>query len=144
MTVRRILDSKSLHSVETISPQETLKAAVALLTAKKIGALIVGDGEEGVAGIISERDIIARLAAEGPSCLSSAVATAMTKTVETCELQDTAVSILHRMTDGRFRHMPVMEDGALIGVISIGDVVKARIAEMEMEHQAMEGMIKGF
>lgn len=143
MIVRKILDEKPLQTVETISAQETLAAAAAILAARKIGALIVGDGEEGVAGIVSERDIVRRLAADGADCLTTSVASAMTTKVMTCEPKDTAVSVLQRMTEGRFRHMPVMEDGRLTGVISIGDVVKARMSEIEMENRAMEDMIKG-
>ncbi|MEM8751437.1 MAG: CBS domain-containing protein [Pseudomonadota bacterium] len=144
MTVKRILDQKPQQGVETISGQETLGDAAAMLAAKKIGALIVGDGGHGVAGILSERDIVNRIAAEGAAALSKPVSTAMTRTVVVAALHETAVSVLQRMTEGRFRHMPVMEEGRLIGVISIGDVVKARITEVEQENRAMEDMIKGF
>lgn len=143
MNVQRIIGAKPIQTVETISAQETLAAAATILAAKKIGALIVGDGAEGVAGIISERDIVRRLAAEGASCLTTSVASAMTKVVMNCAPQDSANSVLDRMTTGRFRHMPVLEDGRLVGVISIGDVVKARMSEIEMENRAMEDMIKG-
>lgn len=144
MTVRHILAQKPLQTIETISEQETLGDAVNMLAAKKIGALIVGDGHEGVAGILSERDIVTRLAAEGTSTLAKPVSTAMTRNVIACAPDETAVSVLQRMTEGRFRHMPVMEEGRLTGVISIGDVVKARITEVEQENRAMEDMIKGF
>lgn len=143
MNVRKIIGDKPIQSVETISAQETLGAAVAILAAKKIGALIVGDGKEGVAGILSERDIVRRLAAEGAACLMAPVASAMTKAVISCAPTDSAHSVMEKMTDGRFRHMPVMEGGRLVGVISIGDVVKARMAEIELENRAMEEMIKG-
>ncbi|MEM7546660.1 MAG: CBS domain-containing protein [Pseudomonadota bacterium] len=143
MNVQKILDGKSIQSVETISPQETLSAAVSILSTRKIGALIVSDGGSGVGGILSERDIVRRLAEDGAACLSTPVSAAMTRKVLSCEPNDTAVSILQRMTDGRFRHMPVLSEGNLIGVISIGDVVKARMAEIEMENRAMEDMIKG-
>ncbi|QIE54487.1 CBS domain-containing protein [Pikeienuella piscinae] len=143
MNVQKIIGAKPIQSVETISPQETLSAAAALLSSKRIGALIVGDGKAGVAGIISERDIVRRLAAEGAACLATSVASAMTTAVMSCAPSDSAVSVLQRMTDGRFRHMPVIDDGRLVGVISIGDVVKARMSEIEMENRAMEDMIKG-
>ncbi len=143
MNVKKIIGDKPIQSVETISEQETLAAAVAILAERKIGALIVGDGAEGVGGILSERDIVRRLAAEGASCLSAPVSSAMTRKVSSCAPGDSAVSILQRMTEGRFRHMPVVDDGQLVGVISIGDVVKARMSEIEMENQAMEDMIKG-
>lgn len=144
MNVRKIIGEKPNQAVATVSEQETLGEAAGILSSKNIGALIVKDGGEGVAGIISERDIVRRLAADGAACLSAAVATAMTRNVVGCDPEDTAVSVLQRMTAGRFRHMPVLEGGALVGVISIGDVVKARMAEIEMENKAMEEMIKGF
>lgn len=143
MNVQKILGGKPIQTIETISPQETLAAAAGILASKKIGALIVGDGKAGVGGIISERDIVRRLAAEGAACLATPVASSMTKKVESCAPSDTAVSVVQRMTEGRFRHMPVIDDGRLVGVISIGDVVKARMAEIEMENRAMEDMIKG-
>lgn len=143
MNVQKIIDEKAISTVETISAQETLGAAVSILAARKIGALIVSDGGSGVAGILSERDIVRRLAADGPVCLSAPVSTAMTRKVLSCAPEDSAVSILQRMTEGRFRHMPVMTGDNLIGVISIGDVVKARMSEIEMENKAMEDMIKG-
>lgn len=143
MNVKKIIGDKAVQAVETISEQETLSAAVAILAERKIGALIVSDGAGGVGGIISERDIVRRLAVDGADCLATPVSAAMTKKVSACDPADSAVSILQRMTDGRFRHMPVVEGGQLIGVISIGDVVKARMSEIEMENQAMEDMIKG-
>ncbi len=143
MNVRKIIGEKPIQTVETISAQETLSAAAAILAQKKIGALIVADGRDGVAGILSERDIVRRLAAEGGACLMSPVASAMTKAVISCAPTDSAHSVMEKMTGGRFRHMPVMEEGRLVGVISIGDVVKARMSEMEMENRAMEEMIKG-
>ncbi|MFV0475226.1 MAG: CBS domain-containing protein [Pikeienuella sp.] len=143
MNVQKIIESKPTQAIETISAEKPLSAAAAILAAKKIGALLVGDGGDGVAGIISERDIVRRLAADGAACLDTPIADAMTKAVISCALADSAVSVLQRMTDGRFRHMPVLEEGRLVGVISIGDVVKARMGEIEMENRAMEDMIKG-
>jgi CBS domain-containing protein len=143
MNVKKIIGEKAVQAVATISAQETLAAAVAALAEHKIGALIVDDGASGVGGIISERDIVRRLAIDGAGCLSTSVSAAMTKKVSSCAPSDSAVSILQRMTEGRFRHMPVVEEGKLVGVISIGDVVKARMSEIEMENQALEDMIKG-
>ncbi len=143
MNVKKIIGEKPIQTVETISPQETLAAAAQILAQRKIGALIVSDGRDGVAGILSERDIVRRLAAEGAACLTAAVASAMTKNVVVCTPSDSSNSVMERMTAGRFRHMPVLEDGRLVGVISIGDVVKARMAEIELENRAMEDMIKG-
>ena len=143
MNVRQILAGRSVADIATVSEQETLGDAAKLLAQRRIGALIVTGADGGVAGILSERDIVRRLAADGGDCLSASVASAMTANVISCAPNDSAQSLLERMTDGRFRHMPVMDEGALAGVISIGDVVKAHISEIEMEKQAMEDMIKG-
>lgn len=143
MTVRKILAEKSIRSIETIAEDQTLAEAAAMLAEKKIGSLIVRNEADGVAGVLSERDVVRRLATDGADCLSTKVGAAMTTAVMTCEPKDTAISVLRRMTEGRFRHMPVMEDGRLTGVISIGDVVKARMSEIEHENRAMEDMIKG-
>ena len=126
-----------------IPPGAAITEAAGELAAKKIGALIVSETGRGVDGIISERDIVRKLASDGAKCLDLKVSDAMITKVMTCDPHDSAVSVLQRMSDGRFRHMPVVEDGALLGVISIGDVVKARMDEIEHENQAMEDMIKG-
>lgn len=144
MIVQKILDEKPSGAIEMITAQETLASAVKKLGSLKIGALLVSDGADGVSGILSERDIVRRLAADGVAVLDSPVASAMTSKVMGCAPGDTAISVLQRMTEGRFRHMPVMEGNKLVGVISIGDVVKARMTEIEMENKAMEDMIKGF
>ncbi|WP_340109257.1 CBS domain-containing protein [Pikeienuella sp. HZG-20] len=143
MNVQKVISGKKIQSVEIISAQETLAAAAASLASKKIGALIVLDRRGGVAGIISERDIVWRVAAEGATCLTSPVASAMTKAVKICAPTDTVASVTQQMTEGRFRHMPVMDGGRLVGVISIGDVLKARMDQIEMENRAMEDMIRG-
>ena len=144
MNVAQILKMKGSDVVETITGAETLAEAARILSQKRIGALIVGDGDGGVAGVISERDIIRTLGAHGPACMSQAVSEVMTAKVRTCELSDTAVSLLARMTAGRFRHMPVLHDGKLVGLVSIGDLVKARMSEIEHENEALADMIKGF
>lgn len=143
MNVRQMLGERTVADVATISAEETLSAAAAILGTRKIGALIVTTGNGAVAGILSERDIVRRLAVDGAGCLTASVASAMTAKVMSCGPNDSAQSLLERMTEGRFRHMPVMDEGALAGVISIGDVVKAHISEIEMEKRAMEDMIKG-
>lgn len=143
MNVRQILGDRKAADIATISEEETLGAATATLSQRRIGALIVTRGDGEVAGILSERDIVRRLAADGADCLDATVASAMTAKVMSCAPNDSAQSLLERMTEGRFRHMPVMNDGELVGVISIGDVVKAHISEIEMEKRAMEDMIKG-
>ena len=143
MIVKQILAQKGSNQVETISARETISAAVQVLSSKKIGALIVSESGKDVAGILSERDVVRELGARGVECLDDKISTIMTKSVKNCGLSDNAVKILETMTDGRFRHMPVMVDGELAGVISIGDVVKARISEIEMENAALSDMIRG-
>lgn len=143
MNVRQIIGQKPIKSVATISANETLGRAASELASKKIGALVVSEAGASVEGILSERDLVRRMASDGAACGAILVSEAMIAKVITCAPSDTAVSVLQRMTEGRFRHMPVVEDGALIGLISIGDVVKARMDEIEMENQAMEDMIKG-
>ena len=141
MNVRQMLGDRTVADIATISEQETLSAATATLAQRKIGALIVTSSDGAVAGILSERDIVRRLAVDGADCLNASVASAMTAKVMSCAPSDSAQSLLERMTEGRFRHMPVMEDGKLAGVISIGDVVKTRIQEIQNENAALTGMI---
>ncbi len=144
MHVRQLLGTKAKNFVETVSEMQSLSDVVRRLAELKIGADVVTDGNGGVTGIISERDIVRQLAAKGPSCLSSAVRDTMTKNVISATPDDNAEDLLGKMTAGRFRHMPVIEDGALIGILSIGDVVKARMDAITAENEALEGMIRGF
>ena len=144
MNVAQILKLKGSTKVETISGKETLAEAARILSDKRIGALIVSDGASGVGGIISERDIIRTLGVEGVACMTSPVTAVMTRKVQHCEPAETTETVLARMTEGRFRHMPVLHDGKLVGVISIGDAVKARISEIEHENEALADMIKGY
>jgi CBS domain-containing protein len=144
MHVSQILKSKPEQSVITIPPGSTVAAAAALLSSKRIGAVIVSPDGRQVAGIISERDIVRELGRRGAACLSDAVDTIMTARIIGCRREDRANEVLQKMTDGRFRHMPVMEGEVMVGMISIGDVVKARLSELAMEKDALEGMIKGF
>ncbi len=141
MKVSQILQRKAMHKVASISPDETVAHAVAELSRLRIGALIVMRGAGEIAGILSERDIVASLGAEGPSALSKHVGALMTSSVETCGTEDTAHYVLGRMTQGRFRHMPVVEAGRMIGIVSIGDVVKARLDEIQAENAAMADML---
>lgn len=143
MLVRQILGCKPAFGVLTISPDDNLVDAVKILSEKRIGALIVSRGDDAVDGILSERDIVRELGLRGPSCLDGKVSGVMTTSVMGCAPGDSAVSVLERMTEGRFRHMPVLEDGKMVGVISIGDVVKARIDEVEHENSALTDMISG-
>jgi CBS domain-containing protein len=144
MLVSQILKSKPEQAVFTIAPGATLSEAVALLSQKRIGAVIVSADGKRAAGIVSERDIVRELGKRGPSCLSDPVETVMTAKLVACAKGDQTDAVLQQMTDGRFRHMPVVEGGQMVGLISIGDVVKARLEELNAEKDALEGMIKGF
>ena len=142
MNVASILKTKG-HEVATIRASTTVEAAAKLLAERRIGALVVvghdGQAERGsVLGIISERDIIRGVAARGAATLDAPVSELMTRTVVTCSTHDTLEHVMERMTAGRFRHMPVIDDGELNGIISIGDVVKWHIAEVEMEATALK------
>ncbi len=144
MTVTAILQQKGSRDVRTISPDATMADCVRMLAHHRIGALVVsGDGAR-VEGIISERDVVRVLAEMGAACLSKPVSSVMTVEVATCTVADRGLDILQRMTTGRFRHMPVLRDGKLDAFLSIGDVVKYRLSEIEMEKSALEDMIKGY
>ena len=140
MTVKAILSRKG-GDVVTIAPTASLSAAVKLLAERRIGAIIVTGPEDRVAGILSERDIVRTLADRGPAALDDNVAAVMTRKVSTCTEADTIASLMERMTAGKFRHLPVVEQGKLVGVISIGDVVKFRVEEIEGESNALREYI---
>lgn len=144
MLVRQILGMKGGSDVVTIGSDATVTDAAKLLSEKRIGAIIVTDATGAAAGIMSERDIVRELGRRGPACMDDKVASLMTTDLISTTPDETTDIVLEKMTDGRFRHMPVMEDGAMSGIISIGDVVKARLSELAMEKDALEGMIKGF
>lgn len=144
MLVSQILKSKADTAVVTISSGATIAEAAAVLSERRIGALIVSKDGKAAEGILSERDIVRELGARGPAVLGEKVAALMTKKLVSCARGDQTDAVLQKMTDGRFRHMPVIEGGALVGLISIGDVVKARLSELGAEKDALEGMIKGF
>jgi CBS domain-containing protein len=141
MIVRNIIDTKAMRQIVTIKPSDPVKAAMELLAKHRIGAVIVSRDGEIVDGILSERDIVRALGTRGVSCLDGEVQDLMTAEVIGCRPEDTAISVMERMTDGRFRHMPVIEQNRMIGVISIGDVVKARITEVQAENAALTDMI---
>ena len=132
MTVRSILDQKG-RDVVTVGPDATLAEAASLLGGRRIGAVVVTRGEGRIAGILSERDIVRALGEHGAAALSFTVEKAMTAKVSTCRETSTVNDVMEVMTRGRFRHLPVERDGRLDGIISIGDVVKARIEEVERE-----------
>jgi CBS domain-containing protein len=140
MTVRAILSRKG-GDVVTIAPTASLSAAVKLLAERRIGALVVTGPDNRVAGILSERDIVRTLAERGPAALEDNVAAVMTRKVTTATEADTIALIMERMTAGKFRHLPVVDQGRLVGVISIGDVVKLRLEEIERESEALREYI---
>jgi CBS domain-containing protein len=142
-TVRAIIGRKQIQEVITIDPTKSVSEAAQLLAKNRIGAVIVSAGADTVEGILSERDIVRALGTTGVGCLDQKVRELMTSSVTGCGPDDSANKVMQMMTDGRFRHMPVIEDGKMIGVISIGDVVKARMMEIENENTALTEMIVG-
>ena len=143
MTVRHILASKNITEILTIAPDATIQEAARILSEKRIGALIVSKNGQSLDGMLSERDIVRELGRRGPECMMDKVSELMTEKVITASPSDITVAALEKMTKGRFRHLPVMEDGRMIGVVSIGDLVKGRIDEIEAENSALTGMIVG-
>lgn len=140
MTVSMILAGKG-REVVTIEPNATLGDAVGLLAEKRIGAIVILGADRRVVGILSERDIVRALADRGATVLHEPVSQSMTRKVSTCNDSETVVQIMERMTAGKFRHVPVVDQGQLVGIISIGDVVKHRLHEMESESAAMRDYI---
>jgi CBS domain-containing protein len=140
MTVKAILSRKG-SDVVTIAPTANLSEAVKLLAERRIGAVIVTGADNRVAGILSERDIVRALGERGADALGDNIAAVMTRKVTTCVEADTVADIMERMTTGKFRHVPVVEQGRLAGVISIGDVVKFRVEEIERESEALREYI---
>lgn len=144
MLVQQILAAKAHQDVVTLPPGASLSEAAELLSSKRIGAVIISPDGKRVAGILSERDIVRELGKRGVACMLEPVDGVMTSKIVSCTGSDKADQVLQQMTTGRFRHMPVMNGEAMVGLISIGDVVAARLSELSMEKDALEGMIKGF
>ncbi len=140
MTVKAIVSRKG-SDVVTIEPTVDLAAAVKLMSERRIGAVVIIDVDRRVAGILSERDIVRALARRGPAVLGETVEAVMTRKVVTCTQDDTVGAIMEQMTAGKFRHLPVVEDGRLAAIISIGDVVKHRLEEVERESDALREYI---
>lgn len=143
MLVHQILRSKANDGVIYIEPESSVNAAVELLSRKRIGAVIVSNDGTVPLGILSERDIVRELGQRGTACLQDTVDVLMTKDLISCARDSTADEVLSIMTEKRFRHMPVMAGSEMVGLISIGDVVKARLSELSMEKEALQGMIMG-
>ena len=140
MTVRSILDSKG-HQVQGVEPDAKLSAAIKILSERKIGAVLVMS-EGRLDGILSERDIVRVLGERGAKVLDEPVSAVMTHKVVSCRQSDTVSGIMEMMTLGKFRHLPVVEDGKVVGLISIGDIVKRRVHEYEAEQEALRDYIK--
>jgi len=143
MRVHQILNSKSDDAVVTVGPETLVSEAIKILADRKIGTVVVSADGQRADGILSERDIVRVMSQKGGSMLMDRVDAHMTSKLVTCERDDSADSVLSQMTEGRFRHMPVVEDGKLIGLITLGDAVKARLNELAMEKEALQGMIMG-
>jgi CBS domain-containing protein len=136
MNVAAILKGKG-RDVVTTSPHTPLEEVARKLAEKRIGAIVVLTPGGEIGGIVSERDIIRSIAERGAACLQEPVAGSMTQNVQTCDVADTLDELMAKMTAGRFRHLPVVDHGKLAGIVSIGDVVKHHIAEVEMEASAL-------
>jgi CBS domain-containing protein len=139
MRIADVLRNKGA-AVATIKPDAPVRELLAGLAEKNIGAMVVV-GADGVAGIVSERDVVRQLHARGPDVLSGPISAIMTKAVATCTKSDTVDSISVLMTNSRVRHVPVLDGGTLIGIVSIGDVVKTRMEELEAEQEQLQSYI---
>jgi CBS domain-containing protein len=142
MNVQTILRNKG-RSVVTIHPDATVERAIAVLGARGIGALVVSDDGENVVGILSERDIVGALTRYGSELLAVGVGEVMSRPVVTCDPDDSVAELMAEMTNRRMRHLPVVRDGRLCGIVSIGDLVKSRLDEIEYEADSMRSFIAG-
>ena len=142
MLADQILERKG-RDVSTISPDATVRAAAEALAAANVGALVVSPDGSALAGIVSERDIVRRLASDGPGLLEQPVSALMQAEVHTCTGADSVDQLMHLMSEHRIRHLPVVADGGLAGIISIGDVVKTRVDELETEKSQLVDYIRG-
>jgi CBS domain-containing protein len=141
MNVKHILSQKG-SDVLTLEPNATLADAMDILAKRRIGALVITGADRRIVGIVSERDVVRAIVEHGTGILQSPVSETMTRKVVTCGQNETIAEIMGRMTAGKFRHVPVVEQGRLIGIVSIGDIVKARLEELEQEHDALRDYIR--
>jgi CBS domain-containing protein len=141
MTVKTILSTKG-SDVTTTEPTATLESGIGILAEREIGALVVLGADHQVIGILSERDIVRALAERGAGALTEPLARVMTRKVSTCTQSETVNSIMEQMTAGKCRHVPVVEQERLVGIVSIGDVVKHRLMEMKRESEALHDYIQ--
>lgn len=143
MRVHQILNSKSDNSVVTVAPGTSVEDAAKLLSERRIGAVIVSASGKTADGILSERDVVRELGKRGASCMADKVESIMTANPISCAMSEDSEDLFRKMTEGRFRHLPVVENGEMVGLISIGDVVKALLSTLSMEKDALQGMIMG-
>lgn len=141
-TVKSMLDAKG-RNVVSVGREQTLSEVAGILNEKQIGAVVVTSVEGRIAGIFTERDLVRAIAREGAAVLQKPVSLSMTTTVTHCREDNTDDELMEMMTAGRFRHVPVEADGTLVGIISIGDVVKSRISEIEHEAEQIKAYIAG-
>ncbi|MFB9902551.1 CBS domain-containing protein [Allokutzneria oryzae] len=140
MRIADVLRGKG-SAVATIEEHSTVSALLGALAEHNVGALVVVDGNGGLAGIVSERDVVRRLHEHGADVLSGPVSAIMTSTVYTCAPEDSVDTLTVQMTERRIRHVPVLRDGALVGIVSIGDVVKSRISQLEEHGERLQAYI---
>lgn len=140
MTVAHILAQKGRH-VSTLRPEQTLRDAIDVLATEHIGSLVITDRNGSMVGILSERDVVRMIAKHGCDALDDAVSTVMTQDVVTGSEADSVISVVQRMSKGRFRHMPIVEGQRLVGMVSTGDAVKYRLEQMEQEQSALREYI---
>ena len=142
MRISEVLAGKAGHEVVTIRPDTTVRDLLGVLAEHNIGALVVSEDGSGVDGIVSERDVVRRLN-DDDGALDQPVSSIMSTEVRTCEGHDTVNELMALMTERRFRHVPVVKDGRLTGIVSIGDVVKSRMSELEFERDQLGSYVQG-
>ena len=140
MRIQDVIHAKAQQAVVTIAPDATVRDLIALLAEHNVGALVVSDDGERVSGIVSERDVVRRLHSD-EAVLDTLVSDIMTAEVRTCAAEDGLTELMQTMTEHRVRHVPVVADGRLTGIISIGDVVKNRIGELEFERDQLDSYV---
>jgi CBS domain-containing protein len=140
MRIGEIVRSKASHDVITIGPDAGVRDLLAKLAEHNIGAVVVSSDGQSLDGIVSERDVVRHLHSDG-TVVNNVVSAIMTEVVQTCSPDDDLDAVMQTMTERRFRHIPVVQDGALVGIISIGDVVKHKIGQLEFERDQLDGYI---
>ena len=144
MLIQQVLQVKAIPGVITLPPSAVMSEVIKVLSKKRIGGIVISPDKRYCEGIISERDIVKILSRNGAVALAHTVDNYMTSKLISCTPDATADQVLTVMTEKRFRHMPVIVNSELLGLVTIGDIVKARLTELEMEKEALEGMIMGY